>query len=258
MNIKDTHPGALAFRKAILLSCTILATLAYASPARADLVLETETARLGKQGQGTVGNAVQFEKDKDGKTVLTETAIEYAPTDRFEILLEPFFYEKQMPKEGDSVSGLGDTELTLSYLAVDEQEFVPAVVVAGKVKIPTASNNEVGTGKFDYTGYVILGKQIGPIDFNANLAYETFGSPDGEKLKDQFIYALSADHNLTDDWSVYAEVFGNSSPATGLDGDFTAGLGTEYKLTNHVNVFTAAGEDTSNLKFLRTGINYTW
>src|SRR4051812_48486826 len=46
---------------------------------KGDLVLETETAQLGKQGEGLFSEAMQFERDKDGGTaVFTLNQFEYA------------------------------------------------------------------------------------------------------------------------------------------------------------------------------------
>ena len=240
--------------KITLYSFSAFVILTLANPAKADLVLETETARLGTKGTGTVGNAVQFEHNKDGSTWLSLTAIEYAPTDRFEILLEPFFYEKQMPKDGEKVEGLGDTELTLSYLLSEETRLMPAFVVAGKVKAPTGQTPDISTGKYDYTGYLIFGKNIGGVDFNANLAYESFGSKPDEKINNQVIYALSADRNLTEDLSVYAEIFGNTKPSDTDPASFAGALATEYRLTKHVNAFVSVGYDTDNTETVRSGI----
>ena len=230
-----------------------------ATPALADLVLETETARLGLEGSGTIGNAIQVENDPDGTTVLTLTAIEYAWSDRVELLLEPFFYEKQFPNGGDSVSGIGDTEFTLSYLAFHETENIPAIVFAGKVKIPTGDSPDIGTGKADYTAYLILGKKIGNVDFNANVAFETFGQPsDGEVLHDQVIFDLSAEYPLSRDWTVYAEIFGDTIPANMRDGTFSGAIAAEYNINEHVNAFLSIGDDTDDLKAARFGVNYTW
>jgi hypothetical protein len=220
--------------------------------------LETETAYLGKQGQGTFGNAVQFERDKDGLTILTLTALEYAPTDDLEILFEPFFYEQQRPKAGPRVSGQGDTELTFSYRIVNEGEFMPAVVLAAKVKLPTATNAAIGTRRADYTGYLILGKTIDGWEFNANAAVETFGSPAGSDFKNQFIYDFSVNHAITEKWTGYGEVFGNTTPETGARGTFSGAVGAEYQWSEHINSFVSVGLDTEHLTVVRTGVNYTW
>lgn len=97
----------------------------------------------------------------------------------------------------------------------DPHSWVPAAVAAFKLKMPTATNRDIGTGEFDYQPYIILGKVIGPWTWNANLGYNFVTSPSDEPLKDQFIYDLSVQTNLTPDLTVFAEIFSNSSPASG-------------------------------------------
>lgn len=67
----------------------------------ADLVLETETAELGKKGESLFSAALQVEREHDGGLAyFTVNQFEYAITDRAEILIEPFFYEWDKPKNG--------------------------------------------------------------------------------------------------------------------------------------------------------------
>ena len=83
----------------------------------ADLVLETETAELGVKGDALISAALQVERSKDGGLAyFTVNQYEYAITDRSEILIEPFFYEWDKPKHGPAYSGVGDLEITPSYI----------------------------------------------------------------------------------------------------------------------------------------------
>jgi len=233
-------------------------TLLTTSLLHADLVLETETAELGKQGDGLFSAALQYEHDKDGSTAwFTLNQFEYGITDRAEILIEPFFYEWDKPKGGPSFSGVGDLEITPSYMMVldDPHSWIPAAIAAFKLKVPTATNRDIGTGEFDYQPYVILGKVIGPWTWNANLGYDFVTSPSGEPLKNQFIYDLSVQRNLTPNLTVYAEIFSNTSPAIGEKGTFAEALAAEYKFNEHFNVFTSIGYDSNNVTAVRSGFN---
>lgn len=245
----------------ILFHTTVAVVLlgALGSTARADLVLETETAELGKQGEFTISTGVQFERERDGsRTIFTLNQIEYAVTDRAEILIEPFFQEWDHPKGEKSFHGMGDLEITPSYMVVldDPKTWYPAVVLAFKLKVPTARNRDIGTGKCDYLPYIILGKTIGDWVFNANFGYNFVTSPGDEPLKNQFIYDFSVERKITEKWSVFAEIFANSSPATGQTGTFAAAIATEYKFTEHFNAFVSVGYDTDHLVNLRPGFNF--
>ena len=137
-----------------------------------------------------------------------------------------------------------------------EKPYVPAVVLAFKLKVPTARNRNIGTGKYDYFPYVILGKTYGRWVFNLNFGYNFITSPlKDEPLKNQFIYAFSVERKMTDRRSVFAEVFANSSPATGENGTFSTAIATEYQFTNHFNAFVSVGYDSDGLFNVRPGFN---
>lgn len=233
---------------------------ALALPLRADTVLETETAELGKKGDLLISNSVQFEKARDGtRTAFTLTQFEYAVTDRAEILIEPFFQEWSKAKGGPTIHGMGDLEITPSYMIIldDEKGWRPGVVLALKVKVPTARNRDIGSGLVDYYPYVILGKKIGHWLFNANLGVDFIGrNRDDRTTKNQLVYDFSVEREITDQWSLFAEVFGNSRPAIGERSTFSGALATEYKFTQHFNAFVSVGYDTDHLVNIRPGFNF--
>ena len=265
------------FLFAVILIPSILTEL------KADLVLETETAQLGKQGEGLISTAIQFERDKDGgTTAFTLNQFEYAITDRSEILIEPFFYEWDNPADGSSFGGVGDLEITPSYMMVREQGVMPAIVLAFKLKVPTATNRDIGTGRFDYQPFVIIGETYGPWIFNENFGIDFVTSPPDEPLHNQLICDFSVERKITDNWSVFAEVFANTSPARGESNTYAGALATEYKLFApppvgalpsteaqldvpppepeprgpfEVSVFASVGDDSDRLLALRTGFN---
>ncbi len=235
---------------------TALMLTGFASVVQADLVLETETAELGKKGDWLFSEGVQFERDKDGgHTQFTLNQYEIGVTDRAEMLIEPFFYEWDQPKGEKHYSGVGDLELTPSYMVVLEKGYVPAVVLAFKLKVPTATNRDIGTGKFDYLPYVIFGKTWGPLVFNANLGYNFITSTKEQPLNNQFIYDFSVEEKITRNWSVYEEIFANSSPASGERGTFAGAVATEYHFTEHFNAFVSVGYDSDGLFNVRPGFN---
>lgn len=240
------------------LTVLILVSLLMLSPgnARADLVLETETAELGIKGEWLVSCALQWEKAPDGKGLLTVNQFEYAITDRAEILIEPFFYEWAWPKGETKYGGIGDLEITPSYMVVVEGEKVPAIVAAMKLKVPTATNRDIGNGKVDYQPYLIFGKKFGENwIWNANLGLDIVGQVANENLKNQFIYDMSIERKITDNFSVFAEIFGNTKVAAEEKGTFAGAIATEYQLSKHSNVYLSAGYDTDHLFNIRPGFN---
>lgn len=231
-------------------ACGLLVALS----AHADTVLETETAELGAQGQWLVSNSFQLERAPDERHNFTLFQYEYALTDRAEILLEPFFQEWIYPKNGESFHGAGDLEITPSYLVLTETDDRPAVALALKVKVPTASD-AIGTGKTDYYPYVILGKHFGDWIANANLGVDFIGKVSGENLRNQGIADFSLQRVINDQWSVYGEVFGNTKVSDGEKGTVAAAVATEYQVNNFFNVFVSLGYDSDDVASIRPGFN---
>lgn len=223
---------------------------------RADLVLETETAQLGKQGHSLISSALQVERDKDGGIgYFTVNQFEIGLTDRSELLIEPFFYEWAKPKDGSAYSGVGDLEITPSFMAMLEQPLLPAVLFSCKVKVPTATNRDIGTGEFDYQPYLIVGKTFGSWILNGNFGYDFVTSPKSEPLKNQWIYDLSLEKRVTEKFSIFAEIYGNTAPSATEKSTFAGAMSVEYKFNETYAVFTSVGYDTNDTAIIRSGFN---
>jgi len=151
---------------------------------------------------------------------------------------------------------MGDVEITPSYMAVLEEPCFPAIVLAFKLKVPTGKEPDISTGKFDYYPYVILGKHVDDFIFNVNLGYNFITSPKDEPLRNQYIWDFSVEREITESWSVYAEMFGNSAPAKGEKSTYAWAFATEYRFDSNFNVFVSIGDDSDGLKALRFGFNY--
>ncbi len=254
------HMNSIPMNKTSFRQCGLLVVafiaLTHIQSASADTVLETETAELGEKGEWLISNSLQWEKGPDGKTAFTLFQFEYGFTERAEILIEPFFHEWDWPKDGKKFDGMGDLEITPSYMAVLEGDYMPAIVTALKVKVPTARNPDIGSGKYDYYPYLIFGKHFGPNWIcNANLGVDLIGDVAGENLKNQFIYDFSVERVINEKWSVFAEVFGNSKPDPDTKGTFAGAIAAEYQVTKHFNVFVSVGYDTDHLFNVRPGFN---
>jgi hypothetical protein len=107
--------------------------------------LETETARQPQAGSFEVQTAFEYQTSKEGTERALPFAFEYGVTDRLALTVEPVFYTAIRPKQGQRATGLGDLEITLSYLSERERGRLPALAVAGEVKAPAARNILIGT-----------------------------------------------------------------------------------------------------------------
>ena len=245
--MKHSSPAALL--GAAFLSLSTLTS-------RADLAIETETGDLGKKGESNFSQGVQFDHDHDGHTSFLLNQYEYAFTDNVEILIEPFFYQWTKLKDGTSFEGIGDLEITPSFKFIQETDTCPGIVFSFKVKVPMASNREIGTGKFDYYPYLILNKHIGEWDINVNLGMEFFGQTEGDAYqRNQLIYDLAVQHPITDKLEFIAEIFGNSKPSADEKGTFAGAVALEYEVNKHFNFFVSVGYDTDHTFSVRPGFN---
>lgn len=185
-------------------------------------VLETETARLPKQGHGEVSAGYEFQTSKEGTESAIPLTFNFGVLDRLEIAVEPVVHTRIRPDEGTRASGFGDTEVTLTGLVFEESGNLPAIAVAGEIKFPTAHNSLIGTGEYDYTGYLIASKRFGNFDTHANIGYQVTGSPQGVNAKNVWNFAAAVSYHISPQFDVYAEVLGHTSPIG--DGDLPDGL----------------------------------
>ena len=229
--------------------------------------LETETARFAPSGAFEVDASYEFQTSREGTESAIPLAFEYALTDRLALLAEPVPYARIRPSGALGASGAGDIEVTLSGLILVETRAVPALAVAGEVKIPTAEAPLIGSDHYDGTAYVIASKRFGPVDVHANLGYTVVGHPRGLDVHDTFDYALAGEYVLDPRWSVLAEVVGNtaalpeaasateSTVAPEISGGETVGmLGIRWKWTPSVAASLGVTVDNNSAVLLRPGL----
>lgn len=192
----------------------LLSALSFISlSAHAGQPLETETARLLPAGWLKVESTFEFQTSPDGKEYDLPFALEYGIADRLEVLIEPVFFTAIRPSSGKGATGLGDLEITLSYLLLAERDILPALAPAFEVKVPTATERLIGTKQTDYRFLLIASKRFGALDAHVNVGYTLVGSPEGTQLDDVFDYALAAEYALSPRVEVVAEVLGNTAAA---------------------------------------------
>jgi hypothetical protein len=179
--------------------------------------LEAETARLPLARSLEVQTTFEFQTSKDGTEAAIPFAAEYGITDRLALMTEPVFYTSIRPEVGRPVKGVGDLEVTLSYLAVRERRLLPAFAIAGEVKVPTARNTLIGTRETDYTVYLIASKRIGKFDTHVNIGYTIVGKPAGASLKNIVPFAVAEEYFVSQNWVLLGEVLANTASTASGD-----------------------------------------
>jgi hypothetical protein len=181
--------------------------------------LETETANTLRAGTLQLEGIVEYQTSVDGREFATPMAIEYGITNDLEFLIEPVFYTVIAPSGGTRHTGLGDAEATATFRFLHEGTILPNTAIAAELKIPTANDKQIGTGKFDYTGYLILSKHFGPLDLHANYGYTFMGAPAGTHLKNVHNFAAAAVVHLSDKFDLLSEFLAATSPVpVGMEG----------------------------------------
>ncbi len=223
-----------------------------AVPAFADTAIETETAQIGAKGDIAFSQSYEYEKAKDGSSSGTLTQFEYGITSRAEILIEPFFYVTEHPDGEPKTSGLGDLEITPSYMVVVEKGMVPAVLTALKVKVPTGDKDVGGSGEYDYFPYLIFGQHYAGWTFNANAGVNFAKHEENSGYHKTFVWDLEAEREIAHGLVLFAEVFSAEEPVK------TVSAALEYQLTDVVNLFTAVGYNEDKAVVVRSGFNLTF
>ena len=190
--------------------------------------LETETARLPSARTVHAGVGFEYQTSSEGTESAIPTIVEIGLMDRLELVIEPVLYASVGPKNGPHASGIGDLEATLIGLVLPESDYFPALALAGEVKFPMANNALLGTGEYDYTGYLILSKRFGKFDTHLNVGYTFLGTPEGVDANNIFDVAVAAQYFVNDRLHLFAEILATtSSSASGEQSSLTeGGVGT--------------------------------
>lgn len=106
---------------------------------------------------------------------------------------------------GDSISGWGDTSLTLKgHHAMSEST---ALGFEATAKLPTATH-DLGSGRADYTLNGIVSTGVQDYDVDVNVSYTRLGVADPGTHRGVLGWAVAASHSITPHWSLAGELSG--------------------------------------------------
>jgi hypothetical protein len=256
--------------------CFVIAVLLIAagSNAYSDLAMETETARVLQPGRIEVGTAFEFQTSPAGEEYALPMALEFGVFPHLEALIEPVPFTSIRPKGETAATGVGDLETTLTYLGVEEKQYIPALAIAGEIKFPTAGNRQIGSGEYDYRIYAIASKRLGPVDVHANFGYNIIGSPPGVSTRNPIDVEAGAEWFVHPKFDLFGEInyvgssaSSESSAEAGVPvaGESTVtpeiaaeelvgSVGVRAHAGRHVDVFGSFSYDNNDAKLFRTGV----
>ncbi|MBA2685591.1 MAG: transporter [Gemmatimonadaceae bacterium] len=243
-----------------------IASALLTTPLLAQQPLETETARLPLAGEVLIAGTFEFQTSNQGTERAAPIAIEVGVTDRFTLLAEPVLYTSIRPSEGFRASGIGDLEVTGQFLARREQNGSPALALGAEVKFPTARNSLIGTGKTDFTPYLIASQRFGSYDVHANVGYSFVGKPAGLSVQNTWNFALAAERHFGSSFDFVGEVLASTAASKAGDGEnsptapevagaeFVGMLGGRYRVVPNLWFTFGVTYDNSGAVLFRPGI----
>jgi hypothetical protein len=196
---------------------TMLA-LGIAGPAAARVIKSKKPAT--KARELIVGSRVEFESSDVDAPVL----IEWSPSRRLQLIAEHTYAKVQLD-DGSSARGFKDLELSAVYEFLPQRRNRPSLAVELDLKLPTASNRQLGTGKSDVGIGLIAVKEYVHWDFEAAGVYTFVGSPQGQKLSNVYELSLSAERRLGRRLDLFGEVVASGGGAFGGNARNGFGLG---------------------------------
>ena len=206
-------PGHSASGTRMLLCCSLMLVGIFltAIPLSAR-ILKTRTAQTEAYDAElplTIGSSFEFQADSEEKEYGFPFFAEWAFTEELKLTVEPK-YVVIRSKTADPVNAWEDLETALEYEALAETRNWPAFALEGIVKWPTGTNDQISSGKADYTIGGIVSKELGPMDVDTNIDYTFIGSPPGLKLKDILEISFSAEWHLNPTIDLVGEVVWSS------------------------------------------------
>jgi hypothetical protein len=187
----------------LVLLATVILVAASALPAQAK-ILKTRRPGQYQELALTVGSGLEYETDGEESEYGFPFLAEYGFTQVLKLSVEPS-YILVRKKSGDTISGMGDLETTLTCELPTERRYRPGIAFEGVVKWPTAPRGDLGTGETDYTVGAIVSKEFIPFDLDLNAAYTFIGSPPGVHLENTFEASLATEVHLTPTLDLEAE-----------------------------------------------------
>lgn len=240
--------------------------------------LETEDALPLTPGQVELGGGLEYQTSKEGKESALPLALEYGLSKRFTLLVEPVAFTNIHPKTGRRVTGFGDLEMTLFYQLLKETKGFPAISLSAEIKLPTAKDTLIGTGKTDFTPFLIASKTTGKFFTSINFSYTFLGRPPGVIASNLFNYALGTIFQASEKSIIFGEVYGNTSALGGSDvpegstpplpgnpaktteisgGETVASIGYGYYVNKKLQLSFGVSYDNNNAILFRPGIIWT-
>lgn len=182
-----------------------------------------------------------YEHDR-GQDILTAPVVDlnYTLVEHFKLNLT--LAEKTLyPDEGDSRSGVADTDFKFKWRFLDEKpgEWWPAISMAPNVTFPTADKKKgLGDELWRFRLPLQFAKTFGKIYTYAEVGHQFVFD---KETSDQFLYGYAIQYQLTDKLNIGAEINGNIPYDMSRTYTMIGNIGTSYTFNEHWQLQTSVG-----------------
>jgi hypothetical protein len=152
------------------------------------------------------------------------------------------------PGDDTTEQGIGDVLFKVTYVVLEEKDFIPEIMPYVKIKFPTADEDRgLGTGEFDESIGIELNKTlVGSLVGYVGVAYTFIGDPPGTDLHDSFAWSVGVAYGVIPSLSVFAFLEGATAVVPGEDDPLEIRAGVEYRLTRSVKLTGTVTRGLSN------------
>jgi hypothetical protein len=196
--------------------------------------LSTDDAWTVEKGQFQLETGFDFTRqDNHDREISPSLTLSYGLLENMDMGISSSYLFVR-PKEEENEDGLGDTEIKLKYRLLGKKIWMPALVIAGKVKIPTASDSKgLGSGKADFGINAVFTKELGKrLVLHLNLGYTFIGEHGADN---EMNYSGAVQFILSDKWAWVGEIVRvNNFNGHKRDDPVSGLIGTTYLITENI------------------------
>jgi hypothetical protein len=204
--------------------------------------------------QGEVSLSTSHSNDASGWTgTVPALRVEYGVLPDVEVSVTGAFNYIKLEHTA-STTGYGDTTLAAKYNFIHEAGLVPSVAFAPSYTIPTGNDKDgLGAGHNNVYLPLLLEKTFGGyvVDVNGGVAINQ-----GAGVKDWQYVGVSVQKQLTETFSVGAELYNRSAVSNTQGSDFAYNLGFGAQLAKGQSLYLTAGSSISGPTDYQAALTY--
>ena len=147
-------------------------------------------------------------------------------------------------------SGVGDALASVGYRVVDASARGLQFVVAGRLKVPTASSSALGTGRTDAGVTATVRKRFADGWVYAEGGYLYLGDPEGINLRNAVLWGVGAGRRLSNRMSLLATAAGNTAILEDFGAPIEIGAGVGIRAgTATVSIIPTVGLSNASPRY---------